>query len=94
MITLIRDPIARNVSAFFQAFPVHYPEVMKRYSSGVVSLQDRVEEMIRLFLDDFDKHDVPIEWFGRHMQPVFEIDVYGEKFDPERGYHIYDGLNT
>lgn len=89
VITLIRDPIARNISAFFQAFPIHYPEVTKRFKTAAPPAQEKANEMIRLFLDDFDKHNVPIEWFDRHMKPAFGIDVYEEEFDPTLGHHIY-----
>lgn len=90
VITLIRDPVARNISAFFQIFPIHYPRVMKRFIADRVPAEDRSREMMSLFLDDFDKHMLPVEWFDRHMKPSFDIDVYDEAFDPDLGYRIYE----
>lgn len=91
VITLTRDPIARNISVFFQAFPIHYPEVTLRFQSQAISVDDKVKELIKLFIYDFDKHDVPIEWFDKYMKPTFGLDVYAVKFDPVAGYHIYKG---
>ena len=90
VVTLTRDPVARNISAFFQAFPIHFPETYIKHKEKNIPLEERVEELIDLFLHKFDKHDVPVNWFENHIKPAFDTDVYASEFDPLKGYKIYD----
>jgi hypothetical protein len=89
VISLVRDPIARNISSFFQALPVNFPKLQKRYLQEGIELKDRVNELIEVFLERFDEHETPVRWFDVHMQPVFGLDVYKNGFTHSKGYQIY-----
>lgn len=92
VISMVRDPIARNVSAFFEAFNIYFSREAARADDPTMASLD-VERLHTLFLDEFGetRHRVPLEWFGSHMEPVFGIDVYREAFDRDAGYQIYSG---
>ena len=79
IITLVRDPVARNISAYFQNLDLHNP-----YRS---SEQPDTSALI----DDFFKtnfHNFPIEYFDREIKSQFDVDVYRYRFPYEDGYQI------
>jgi hypothetical protein len=79
IITLVRDPIARNISAFFQTLFLVYDQKTLDYG-----------KLADLFLAEFD-HETPLVWFGREIQGVFGIDVLASPFPRSDGYKIYEG---
>ena len=97
VITLVRDPVARNVSLFFEKLevPIGYDWFERRQR-----LSD--DELIADLTPLFDQHvlqpgglarlDVdPTRWFDLEMAPVFGIDIFASPFSPERGWQIYEG---
>lgn len=81
VVTLVRDPIARNISAFFQVSEQWLPD-----SSQIRLTQS--EDAIRIFLDQYE-HKEPLVWFDREFKPALGVDVYASDFDPSEGYKIY-----
>ncbi len=88
IITLVRDPLERNISAFFHE--IEYWNFSPDFSNGSID----VNEVLGLFLKKHEFHDMPLEWFDLEMKSVFHIDVYDSEFPKERGYHIYHGDNV
>lgn len=88
VITLIRDPIARNISTFFQSLNIFFPEWVKEHNIAQDTLVDHIEEMTELFLNKAD-HQLPLVWFDKYLEPVFSIDVYNQEFPASKGYAIY-----
>jgi Putative capsular polysaccharide synthesis protein len=86
IITLVRDPVARNISAFFQNIHLSISEFDRQANEGTLN----VDGLIETFLARY-KHDIPITWFDREMKPVFGIDVYNGDFPTMKGYRIYHG---
>jgi hypothetical protein len=78
VVSLVRDPIAQTISAFFQ------PGVRRGYLHDGVDVGDLLER----FGDRFDR--LPLRWFEHHIEPTFGIDVFASPFDPSRGYQILD----
>lgn len=70
LVSMVRDPIARNVSAFFEN---------KHLNKHTVS---DAEASISVFLRHYPHH-LPLEWFDVHIKPTFDIDVFGFGFDHE-----------
>lgn len=89
IVTLVRDPIARNVSAFFEIMDVQlgfgYEERLR-----AVGLTEVVGELERFFWEEFPDHDLPLRWFDDQIKGVFGIDVFERPFDRARGYDIYE----
>lgn len=83
IITLIREPIARNISAFFQNFELFMGE--KYHCSA------DVDDLISRFLAEYN-HDVPLKWFDDELQAVSGVDVYKYPFPKKEGIsHIEEG---
>ena len=86
VITLVRDPIARNISAFFQT-----KHLLRADDQRVLLSSTDSEELKGLFLENFYAHEAPIKWFDDELKPVFGIDVFDRSFPREAGYCIYEG---
>lgn len=86
VITLVRDPIARNISAFFQT-----KHLLSETDQHRLMNSTDAEELMELFLANFYAHDAPINWFDNELKPVFGVDVFDRTFPREAGYCIYEG---
>ncbi|MFH1791560.1 MAG: putative capsular polysaccharide synthesis family protein [Candidatus Omnitrophota bacterium] len=77
-ITMVREPVARNISDFFQNFKLY---------TGVDYEANRftTDELARIFMDKF-RHLTAQEWFDREMKGYVGIDVYADDFPRDRGY--------
>lgn len=76
VVSLVREPIAQTVSAFFQ------PAVRRGYvrdDTTLAALRDR-------FADRLDR--LPVRWFDTRLEPALGIDVFAHAFDPAVGYQI------
>jgi hypothetical protein len=84
IITLTREPIARNISSFFSRIDLYFPNLKREISSGLIPVND----LIDVFLNEFN-HDRPLEWYDIELKNVFNIDVYSSEFYQPQGYKIY-----
>lgn len=75
VITMTREPIARNISAYFQNYEFTGSE--------------KVRDLARSFLEQYP-HDLPLTWLDHEIRDVFGFDVYDEPFDPETGYSVLE----
>jgi hypothetical protein len=100
VVTLVRDPVSRNVSSFFQNLELMFDfwpaEELKRNSAGEIA-----ERLVEIFLDSYVagnfsmEHDADLlTWFDDELKPVFGVDVYATPFPTSRGYEIYAGSNS
>ncbi len=86
VISLVREPIGRNIAWFFQNLDELIPDWQERLKTDVYSL-DYLQER---FLDTRQgNHDTAETWFENQMYPVFGIDVFAEPFQKEIGYKVY-----
>lgn len=85
LVTLVREPVARVVSAFFQALPELMPDWQSLYESGDLT----IHELRELYFRKFNQHWTTGTWFDDQMRPVFGIDVYAAPFPIAEGYQIY-----
>lgn len=96
LITLTREPVGRNISAFFENLDV-VPcktdgefEISSDYyqiKPTTVSVED-TDTLAQLFFDRA-QHDSPLRFFDREIKDIFGIDVLGSGFPIEKGYGIY-----
>jgi hypothetical protein len=77
VITLVRDPVARNISAFFQNLQKYFPK----------ESLDEIEqdELIETFLKSYS-HNVSIDWFDREIKENLHIDVTEEAVDKTKSF--------
>lgn len=70
-ITLVREPIARNVSAYFQNIEKWCP----RISDTSLTRSERLEIAKQTFFTKFQRNH-PLTWLDDRLLPVIGIDVY------------------
>lgn len=80
VITLVREPVANNISMFFQ--------ILDQYlGSDVESADCDTDELIRIFLKRY-MHSRPLTWLDAEIKTNFGIDVYQTPFPVDQGYTI------
>jgi len=86
IITLVRDPYSRNVSAFFQDFAYW----MYEYACQTTELQrtHNTEGIIYTVYDNLFSHTYGINWFDDEFKKLTGINIYKHDFDKEQGYSI------
>jgi hypothetical protein len=73
-ISLVREPVSRNVSAYFQ----NHVGLQGWSSKSLGDLRDR-------FLNDYS-HEVPMTWFEHEPKAMLDIDVYAVEFPSRDGF--------
>jgi hypothetical protein len=81
-ITLVREPIARNLSAFFHQHSSYWGK--DSYSFEVAKHK---------FMNLYD-HDIPNRYFDEEIKPLLGIDIFAEPFNKSAGFQIYKRLNS
>ena len=100
IITLVREPIARNISTFFENL-----EIRERHGNNVFNVKsdyygfdvdvelENVQPLIDLFFERL-VHDRPLTWFDDEIKSVFGIDVFEGVFLRDKGYKIITADNA
>lgn len=83
VVTVVRDPVARNVSAFFLGIERYIPDFYQLYADQQIEMT----EVVETFLRDYS-HNIPLQWLDDEIKAPFGVDVYNESFPQERGYAI------
>ncbi len=85
IISLTREPIGRNVSAFFENF---------ERDTGVPYTKANfpIEELKAIFLSNY-AHEIPLNWFDDNILANFGIDVFSTPF-PKNGISTYSHNNV
>jgi hypothetical protein len=81
IVTSVREPMARNISAFFQNIGNF------RLESAVRS--GAIDDLIRTFLEKYSHH-IPVKWFDRQLREPLGFNVYKHPLTFERGYEILE----
>lgn len=88
VISLVRDPVARNLSAFFQVAEFRHG-IPLAYLDRHVDAPWVVDVLVDEFLGTYAGHHEPATWFQEELEAVFGIDVYATPFDKGRGFSSY-----
>ena len=86
VITLVRDPVAHNVSLFFQVFDQYAGKTIEQ--SGY-----DVEELTRIFLEHY-VYSRPLTWFDAELKITLGVDVFQHVFPVDAGSGIIDSGNV
>lgn len=81
VITIVRDPVAKNISGFFQIAKLQY-----RLDPATTT----VEELQQHYLETYDEHDRPLHWIDHELDGVFGTDVYAEPFPTDAGWQVIE----
>jgi hypothetical protein len=100
VVTLVRDPVRRNISAFFQNLEPMF-DFWPAEELKIRSAEEVAARLVELFLDSYVAGKSPIErdgdpltWFDLELKPVFGVDVFARPFPVSQGYEIYSGPNS
>jgi hypothetical protein len=85
VISLVRDPVARNVGTFFDNLPMVLPDWKQHYHHD----EFNIPELQEIFFKTRPIHNTAIDWFDHQLKPVFDVDVFATPFPQSVGYHIY-----
>ena len=86
VITAIRDPVARNISAFFE----HREKTDRALTDRTNSLQ--IEEIIAAFWEEQKESKAESfqdRWFNQELKATLGIDLLSKPFNKESGYEIF-----
>ncbi|MBO6944611.1 putative capsular polysaccharide synthesis family protein [Altererythrobacter sp.] len=78
VITLVREPIGRNLSAYFQNWD-HFKRMRGDHKSR------GAEGEIKHFLAAYD-HQIPEKWLAGQFSDYLDVDVFSHEFDKEAGH--------
>jgi glycosyltransferase involved in cell wall biosynthesis len=91
IITLVRDPVAREISDMFQNIERDLPGLNGKDDDAAAIL----EEHIKLHFEKFDESiDYANCWFDRELKNVFNFDIYSIPFNKKGGYQIYQASSA
>jgi len=80
VISLFRNPIERNISAFFDAFEIHMGMSASRYQGNIQTLEDAFYTKVN--------QQYAIHWYDRHFKNGIGVDVFDIPFDTQKKYKI------
>jgi Putative capsular polysaccharide synthesis protein len=90
IISLVRDPIARNISDFFENIEIFIPDYYARRRCNEIT----ANVLSKYFLTQYPDHNVPLTWLDVELHSVFGVDVYATDFPKPCGYQIYAAKNA
>jgi len=85
-ITMVRDPVAQNISSFFQLIDMVLPNFDERLANDGIE----IEEVLEVFLERYTPDCIFNQWFDVELKRVLGIDVFAHEFDHQKGYRIYE----
>lgn len=91
IVTLTRDPVARNISGFFHSMKRTHPDLYAALESG--ENERLFPRLAETFLSDYP-HDRPLDWFDDEMKTAFGIDLYERPFPWAKGFDIIEHDNV
>jgi len=85
IITLVRDPISRNISAYFNNLHLIWgiPDAYEKKS---------LDELVAGFWER-ETHELPIEWIDREFREILGVDIYAHPFPHDRGVQFLQSDN-
>ncbi|MDR2889988.1 MAG: putative capsular polysaccharide synthesis family protein [Lachnospiraceae bacterium] len=89
IITLVREPLIRLLSLFFQ--------VLNTWNLPKIQEEDSFLELCNKWMEkegDGRITSKQFEWFDVELKAVFGLDIYAHPFDKEKGYSIIRQGNT
>src|SRR5581483_2063064 len=86
IVTMVRAPIPRALSAFFENVDSYVADFWARWKAQTLTF----EELNNVFFHRY-RDDSLIHWFDDQVRDVFGIDVFASPFPSEQGYAIYQG---
>jgi len=90
IISLVREPIGRNISMLFQSLPFW---VADKYLKDDSAVRSERPQLLHEAFEEHVNHHYPLEWFDNEIKALTGIDVFIHPFDHELGYQTYQKGN-
>jgi len=91
IITLVRDPLARNISMFFHDLDAYlfsaYTNCLNTRPKALATRSQQTDMLNDIFEQEFD-HYYPSRWFDEEFLAMTGINVYKHDFDKEKGFKV------
>jgi len=96
IVTLTRDPIARNISTFFENLEIKVKNPAEEYEiksdyyniEPMIVKPGNMRKLSDLYFDRLN-HDSPLVFFDRELKSLFGVDVFASEFPKSEGFEIY-----
>ena len=91
VITVVREPVSRNMSFMFFMLPV-----MLGANAGILNTKSQKYAYTEIFEDIYYNtidHDYFMDWFDIELKPSLGIDIYEHTFDKDKGYSVIEKDN-
>lgn len=85
IITLVREPIARDISDLFQTIDRYFPDLVE---NGKVKTNEAMDLLLKRFANYDQDINYTCTWFAEELNTVFNIDVFAYPFNKHKGYTI------
>lgn len=85
VLSVVRDPLERNISGFFQTIERYLPDRRPINPSS----PPEVDQLLELFIDKWP-HFAITDWLDREIAAHFDVDPYERPFDPELGFSMHE----
>ena len=92
IITLVREPISREISEFFQYLHSMYPELLDE--NGNIEKQRTFRILQTKFMFYNPQKNYTCRWFDMEVKSMFNLDVYEYPFDTQSGFTIINHRNV
>ena len=86
IISIVREPVSRNLSYFFYSIEQYFPDFYRRYQAEEIIMQDLIDEFWRQQKLVGYSH---IDWFENELKAVFGFDIFKKSFSKDECYTIY-----
>lgn len=98
IISLTRDPVARNLSSFFENLEFEQIGENNNFNiksdyykiDPIIVTANNLDELTPFFFERLN-HNSPLVFFDSEIKTVFGIDIYSSEFPKSKGYKIYSG---
>jgi hypothetical protein len=85
IITLVREPLSRNISAFFENLHIYIGLDKK-------DTDYPLKKLIDIFINEYS-HEVPLQWFDLELKKATGINVFDYPFPKHKGYMTIEKNN-
>lgn len=91
IITLIREPIGRDISDFFENVETQHPNLIDE--NGNVKKSQAIEFLQKKFMNYDELTNYTCTWFDKELKIAFNIDIYAYPFNHRKGFTIIRNKN-
>lgn len=92
VVTLVREPVRREVSEFFQYLEALHPELLDEDGRLKTTRAARVLQARFMFFKESSNYTC--RWFDMEIKELFGLDVFAFPFDHGRGYTLIEQGNV